>query len=274
LRFDGFMRALLSSVLLAAVAAAACGGASTGSGVSSAPPDAVVDPATAATITGRVLVEGTLPTDQVVRIDGDKACVALNGRSDRALGAIVPGDAGTVQNVFVYVKDTVSGRRFPAPATPVVLNQEKCVYAPRVVGVQVDQPLAIRNSDALMHNIRSEGEINQPFNFSQPVAGVTTEKRFATREVMVPFKCDVHAWMRAYVAVLDHPFFAVTGQAGTFTLSGLPPGTYTIEAWHETLGTRTTQVALAAEETRAIIITFAAPESTRMNHLLNWPFSS
>jgi hypothetical protein len=252
------MRASSTLVLITAVCAAACGGAANDSPAPSAAREPALDPATAAVITGRVLVEGTLPADHVVRIDGDRACVALNGRSDRPLGAVVPGDNGTVQNVFVYVKDTLSGRRFPAPATPVVLNQEKCAYIPRVVGVQVDQALAIRNSDALMHNIRSEGAINQPFNFSQPVAGVTTEKRFATREVMIPFKCDVHAWMRAYVGVLEHPFFDVTGPAGTFTLSGLPPGSYTIEAWHETLGTRTAQLTLAARETRAITITLEA----------------
>jgi hypothetical protein len=249
------MRVTLTTVLLAATAA--CGGASTGPGATSAPPEPV-DPATAAVITGVVRVEGTLPADQVVRIDGDKQCVALNGRSDLPLGAIVAGDNGTVQNVFVYVKDTLSGRRFPAPAAPVVLDQQKCAYLPRVAGVQVDQPLAIRNGDALMHNIRSEGEINQPFNFSQPVAGVTTEKRFATREVMVPFKCDVHAWMRAYVGVLEHPFFAVTGRAGTFSLTGVPPGTYTVEAWHERLGTLTAPVTVGAKETRDVVFAYRA----------------
>jgi hypothetical protein len=250
------MRAFLIMALLGTFATACTGASPT---TTHAPaPEPGADPATAATVTGRVLVQGALPADQVVRIDGDKGCVALNGRSDRALGAIVPGDAGTVQNVFVYVKDTLSGRRFAAPATPVVLDQQKCAYVPRVVGVQVDQPLAVRNSDPLMHNIRSEGEINQPFNFSQPVAGVTTEKRFATREIMIPFKCDVHAWMRAYVGVLEHPFHAVTGQAGTFTLAGVPPGSYTIEAWHETLGTQTAAVTVAAGETREISFTFKA----------------
>jgi hypothetical protein len=246
-------------VLITAVcSAAACGGAATEAPATSAAREPAVDPATAGTITGRVLVGGTLPADHVVRIDGDPACVALNGRPDRPLGAVVPGDAGTLQNVFVYVKETMSGRRLPAPKTPAVLDQQKCAYIPRVVGVQVDQALAIRNSDALMHNIRSESEINQPFNFSQPVAGITTERRFATREVMVLLKCDVHAWMRAYVGVLDHPFFAVTGQAGTFALSGVPPGSYTIEAWHETLGTASTQVTLAASDAREITLTFAA----------------
>src|SRR5262245_2670294 len=193
-------------------------------------------------VTGKVIVDGKLPADQMVRLDGDKKCVEIAGRSERTLGAIVPGDNGTLQNVFVYVKDTLSGQRFPEPAAPVVLDQKNCEYVPRVVGVRVDQALEIRNSDPLMHNIRSEAAINQPFMFTEPMAGVTAEKRFATREVMVPLKCDVHAWMRAWVGVLEHPFFAVTGQAGTFSIAGLPAGTYTIEAWHETLGTRTQQV--------------------------------
>lgn len=240
-------------------ALAACGGgAATDAPAAPRAGATGVDPVTAATITGRVLVDGALPADQVVRIDGDPKCVELNGARERALGAIVPGDDGTLQNVFVYIKDSLTGRRFPAPSTPVLFDQEKCVYAPRVVGVQVDQPLAIRNSDALMHNIRTGGEINQPLYFSQPVAGVTTERRFATREVMVPFTCDVHAWMRGYVGVLEHPFFAVTGRAGTFTIAGVPPGTYTLEAWHETLGTQSAPVTVGAKDTREVRFTFTA----------------
>jgi hypothetical protein len=215
-----------------------------------------VDPAAAATIRGKVLVEGALPADQVVRLDGDAKCVTLVGKDSRALGAIVAGEGGTLQNVFVYVKDGLGNRRFPAPKTPVLLDQQKCEYVPRVVGVHVDQPLAIRNSDPLMHNVRSESEVNQPFNMSQPVAGVSTERRFATSEVMVPFKCDVHAWMRAYVGVLDHPFFAVSGGAGAYEIAGLPPGTYAIEAWHETLGTQALQVTLSPKETRDLSFTF------------------
>ena len=236
------------------VLSSACGDAGPATSVTSAVSS--VDPAATATITGKVLVEGALPADQVVRLDGDAKCVALVGNDRRALGAIVPGDEGTLQNVFVYVKDTLSGAQFPVPTGPVPIEQQKCEYVPRVLGLRVGQALAIRNGDPLMHNIRSEAAINQPFDMSQPVAGVTTERRFATREVMVPLKCNVHAWMRAYIGVLEHPFFAVTGQAGTFSIAALPPGTYTLEAWHETLGTQSVMVTVAAKDARDVIFTF------------------
>jgi hypothetical protein len=255
------MRRLLALPLLAAFTA--CGGESSSSATAATatPVARAVDPATAATITGTVLVEGPLPADRKVRLDGDPKCVALNGAKDRELGAILAGDNGTLQNVFVYVKDSFTGWQFPAPAEPVLLDQQKCAYVPRVLGVRVDQALAIRNSDPLMHNVRSESDINQRLGFSEPMAGVTMNHRFNTREVMVPFKCDVHAWMRAYVGVLDHPFFAVTAQPGTFSLAGLPPGSYTVEAWHETLGTQTAHVTVGAKETRDLRFTFKAPAS-------------
>ena len=133
------------------------------------------------------------------------------------------------------------------PTEPVVLDQDKCRYTPRVLGVRVGQPLQIRNSDPLLHNVRSNGVINQAFNKSTPLEGVSFNHTFATREVMVPFKCDVHGWMSAYVGVLDHPYFGTTAPDGKVVLGNLPPGTYTIEAWHETLGTQTQQVTIARQ---------------------------
>ena len=119
-----------------------------------------------------------------------------------------------------------------------MLDQDKCRYTPRVLGVRVGQPLQIRNSDPLLHNVRSNGVINQAFNKSTPLEGMSFNHTFATREVMVPFKCDVHGWMSAYVGVLDHPYFGTTAPDGRVVLGNLPPGTYTIEAWHESLGTQ------------------------------------
>ena len=120
-----------------------------------------------------------------------------------------------------------------------MLDQDKCRYTPRVLGVRVGQALQIRNSDPLLHNVRSNGVINQAFNKSTPVEGMSFNHTFATREVMVPFKCDVHGWMSAWVGVLDHPYFGTTAPDGRVVLGNLPPGTYTIEAWHESLGTQT-----------------------------------
>ena len=140
--------------------------------------------------------------------------------------------------MFVYVKDGLGSFGFPIPTEPVVLDQDKCRYTPRVLGVRVGQPLQIRNSDPLLHNVRSNGVINQAFNKSTPLEGVSFNHTFATKEVMVPFKCDVHGWMSAYVGVLDHPYFGTTAPDGKVVLGNLPPGTYTIEAWHEQLGTQ------------------------------------
>jgi hypothetical protein len=138
----------------------------------------------------------------------------------------------------------------------VVVDQQKCRYIPRVLGVRVGQPLQIRNGDPLLHNVRSDSEVNQPFNQGQPVQGMVFTHTFTTREVMVPVKCDVHGWMRTSVGALEHPYFAVTGSAGSFTLANLPPGTYTIAAWHEQLGTQEQQVTVAAKESKDVEFTF------------------
>jgi hypothetical protein len=131
-----------------------------------------------------------------------------------------------------------------------------CRYTPHVFGVRVGQPLDITNSDPTLHNIHATPKNNAEFNQGQPIQGMKTTKTFTTPEVMVPFKCDVHGWMNAYVGVLDHPYFATTGTDGKFSLKSLPPGTYTIEAWHERLGAQTQSVTIGAKETKEVNFTF------------------
>jgi hypothetical protein len=127
---------------------------------------------------------------------------------------------------------------YPVPATPVVIDQKGCMYHPRVLGIIVGQPLKIRNSDPLLHNIKAMGKANRPFNISQPAAGMTTDRSFTTPEVMLPFECNVHGWMHAWAGVMPYPFFSARGADGRFTIKNLPAGTYTIEAWHEKYGRR------------------------------------
>ena len=242
----GFSAVLLGVVL-------ACSAPPTSAPRESGP---AVDPAEAATITATVRFEGTVPAPTMMRLDGDPKCVTENGAGERADESLQVQN-GALQNAFVYIKDGVSGRVFAVPTEPVVLDQDKCRYTPRVLGVRVGQPLQIRNSDPLLHNVRSQAEINQPFNMSTPVEGMKFDHVFATREIMVPFKCDVHAWMHAYVGVLEHPYFGTTTAEGRVVLSNVPPGSYTIEAWHETLGTKTEQVAVAAKESKDVAFTFA-----------------
>jgi plastocyanin len=242
------------AVLILAASVAACSGSSSQPPAAAAPPP--VDPATAATLSGQVLLEGTPPESNVIRLDGDPKCVALLNGEERRTEYVVVGPGHSLQNVFVYVKDGLPPALYPVPATPVVIDQQKCRYVPRVLGVQVGQQLAIRNSDPLLHNVRAEGKINQPFDVGTPLQGIEIKKTFATREVMVPFKCQVHSWMEAYVGVLEHPYFAVTDGSGHFTIPKLPPGTYTIEIWHERYGTQTQQVTVAAKDSKDLTFTY------------------
>ena len=232
----------------------ACGGNT--SAPPAAPAGPSVDPATAGTITAIVKFEGQSPAPEMITITGDPKCVSENGAPQTPSERLVIGENQALQNVFVYVKDGLGSFGFPIPTEPVVLDQDKCRYIPRVVGVRVGQPLQVRNSDPLLHNVRSNGVINQAFNKSTPLEGVSFNHTFATKEVMVPFKCDVHGWMSAYVGVLDHPYFGTTAPDGKVVLGNLPPGTYTIEAWHELLGTRTQQVTIAAKESKDVSFAF------------------
>jgi len=248
--------AFFLAALLAATVAAGCGGGAEAPAAPPAPATSPVDPATAGRIAGRVAFEGAAPPRTALRMDSDPNCATSGtGATDET---VVVGDGGSLQNVFVYVKDGLGNLAFPIPAEPVVLDQVGCVYVPHVAGIQVGQPLEIRSSDATLHNVHAQGEANREFNMGMPIKGMIHTHTFSTREVMVPFKCDVHPWMNAYVGVLDHPFFAVTGADGTFSLDGLPPGTYTIEAWHETLGTQTQSVTIGEKESKDITFTFKA----------------
>ena len=172
----------------------------------------------------------------------------------------IVGEAGGLRNVFVHVSAGLAdGYSFATPSEPAVLDQIGCMYAPRVMGVQTGQTVRIENSDPFQHNIHPVPETNRGFNESTPNEGDYLEKEFLLPELMVPVKCDVHSWMQAYIGVLDHPYFSVSGDDGSFTISGLPAGDYTIEAWHETFGSQTLQVSVVEGEAKADAhVTFAA----------------
>jgi len=220
-----------------------------------------VDPETAGAITGKVVLQGTPPPNDPLRMGVDPNCTQNAGPNPVNDAVLVASD-GAVQNTFVYVKDGLdSAYSFDVPTEPVTMDQKGCRYAPRILGVRANQPLAIVNSDATMHNVHALPMTNQEFNQGAPVQGFRMTKTFTAPEVMVRFKCDVHGWMTAYIGVMAHPYFAVTKPDGTFELKGVPPGTYTIGAWHEKFGTQTAQVTVAPKQSQAVSFTYQANAS-------------
>ena len=220
-----------------------------------------VDAAKAANLTGRVLVEGPVPEDLPIRPGSDPYCMRETPRGAR-FDTVVVRDGG-LDNVFVYVKDTFGGYHFDVPSEPVRMDQRGCLYRPHVVGLRAGQPIEFTNSDETLHNVRATGDNNRTFNVSQITRGHQNTTTFTTRDVMMRVKCDVHPWMSAWVGVVEHPYFAVTADGGRFELKNLPAGSYTVEAWHEKLGTQTQTVTLAEHESKSIGFTFRAPETTQ-----------
>jgi plastocyanin len=204
------------------------------------------------TIAGVVNLNGAAPERRAISMDADNACAAGN---PNPLSEDTVVNGGKVQNVFVYVKDgkTAEGRSLTAytfaPPTPeVLLDQKGCQYTPHVLGLMTTQQLKVTNSDATTHNVNVQPKSNQGFNQAQGQSAPAIVKTFPRAESQVPVKCNQHPWMKAYLNVMRHPFFAVSGADGTFQIAGLPPGTYTVAAWHERFGEKTQSVTVGAKE--------------------------
>jgi plastocyanin len=197
-------------------------------------------------ITGTVRLEGAAPPGHALDMAADPYCKTQHAAAPMAEGLVTNPD-GTLRNVFVYVKEGLpDGVRYAPPAEPVVLDQVGCQYRPHVFGIMVGQELTIVNSDGTLHNVHSLAQTNRAFNVGLPDQGMKVRKSFTSEEIMVRIKCDVHPWMECWAGVLTHPFFAVSGDGGAFTISDLPPGSYVIEAWHEQLGVKTQSVTVTA----------------------------
>jgi plastocyanin len=254
--------------LTLAATVVACGGSqetsstsATPSSPAGAPAGLKVDQGEAGSVTGTVVIDGAMPKNLPIKMNADPVCLKEAPGTQLAETYLVGSDGKSLGNVFVYVKDGLGNYVFDTPTEVAKLDQQGCRYRPHVFGVRVNQPIEISNSDPTLHNIHAMPKTNSEFNTAQPLKNMKITQTFDKKEVMVPFKCEVHGWMNAYVGVLDHPYFAVTGDDGKFELKDLPAGTYTIEAWHEKLPVQTQSVTLGAKETKDISFTFKAAEA-------------
>jgi hypothetical protein len=233
------------SMMLAVIAAIGCG--------SGHPQDAAAQDG--AGVSGSVKFTGTAPEPQKVKMDADPQC-ALHHKEAVMKEEVVVNPSGGLKWAFVYVKDGLASKP-AAPTEPVTLDQQGCMYSPHVLGIQVSQPLQITNSDQTLHNVNCKPTKSKPFNIAQPTKGMKSTKSFTAPEVAVKCACNVHPWMASYIGVVDHPYYAVTDDAGAFTIAGLPDGTYTLEAWHEKLGTATQQVTVSGGQAEPVNFEFA-----------------
>lgn len=251
-----FSRTVTPAAILVAIAG--CGGgdapAGGGGGGGDAPAEMPFDVATAGNVSGSVMFEGTAPPPEVLDMASEADCAATYS-GDPTVSWVNVGGGGGLQDVFVYVREGLEGMSFPTPSDAVVIDQRGCQYIPLVSGAQIGQTVTFRNSDGLLHNINASPTANRPFNVSQPV-NMDTGREFAAEEVMVPIQCDVHGWMAGYIGVLPHPYHAVSGSGGSFSLSQLPPGDYVIEAWHTRLGTQEQAVTVTTGQTAEVTFTF------------------
>jgi len=177
-------------------------------------------------------------------MNSDPACIeAHKGRAVDE--SVVVNSNGTISNVFIYIKTGLEGKQFEIPGSPVTIDQRGCWFHPRVMGMQTGQKLQVVNSDPVTHNIHPLAHINREWNHSQGPGDEPIGRKFAKGEVMIPIKCNIHSWMHAFVGVVDHPYFAVTGSDGRFVIRNVPPGDYVVEAWHEALGLQEQKITIA-----------------------------
>jgi plastocyanin len=213
----------------------------------------------ASSVTGTVIFDGKAPALKPLAMDADPAC-AKKHSAPVANEMLVLGSGNTMGNILVWVsKGLPAGKTYPAPKTPVVLDQVGCQYKPHVMGIMVGQQYKILNNDGILHNVHALPKINKQFNRAMPATVKEASASFDKEEAVFQVKCDVHPWMTAYVGAFNHPFFSVTSTDGKYTISGLDPGTYEITAWHERLGTKTSSVTVGANDKKTQDFKFAMP---------------
>lgn len=232
----------------------ACGGGDSAKPVRQPTP---LDLSTTGAISGTVRFAGTAPAQGIAQLSGWSECAAQHPEGNPKAGDILINE-GKVQNALVYIKEGLGDRVFAVPTAPVALDQKGCLFTPRILGAQTDQPLLMLNSDPLAHNVHGVPKNSSAWNFSLGLKGASRTASIGKAETMIEIKCDIHPWMRAYLGVFDHPYFAGSAADGRFTLKDVPPGEYIVEAWHERFGVQSQKVTLGAKETKEVELTFKA----------------
>jgi hypothetical protein len=213
------------------------------------------DPASGgASVAGVVKFQGTAAKPTRIDMSADPFCAKAHS-SPPSTEDLQVGAKGGVENVVVYISDGLGATTFPVPDQPAVMEQKGCQYKPHVLAMRAGQKLSVINSDATTHNIHPMPNNNREWNVSQP-HGVPVEQVFAREEIAISVKCNVHPWMRSYIAVIKNPYFAVTDSNGNFDLRDLPPGSYTLQAWHEKLGSKMQKITIGPGEARTVDFVF------------------
>jgi plastocyanin len=207
-----------------------------------------ISPAHAGSLSGKITFTGTPKVEQL-KMDADPVCMKVHG-TIASEGYVVGGDGG-LKNVFVYVKEGLEGQDFKTPDDAVVLDQVGCQYKPHVIGVMVKQKIEIVNSDDTLHNVHPLPKSNREWNLAMPFKGQKVKKSFREPEIGIPVTCNVHSWMKSYICIVTNPYYAISGDDGSFTIKDLPDGTYTIAAWHEELGEKTAEVTVSGASTQS-----------------------
>jgi hypothetical protein len=206
---------------------------------------AAADSPAGAKLSGRVIFQGKPPARKPINMGKDAKCVAIHGDKPVLEEDLIVSSDGGLKNAFISVRRGVPKRDYPMPEQPAVLDQAGCMYRPRVQGVRVGQKMLVKNGDPVTHNVRSFPSLNKAFNFGQPPDIEPRERVFDRAEREIEVQCDFHLWMHAYIFVMEHPFFSVSNDDGTWTIEGLPPGEYGLEIWHEKLGKQRKNVTVS-----------------------------
>ncbi len=218
-------------------------------------------------IAGTISFNGAVPPPGKIEMSQDPVCEKMG---ESYLDDLLASN-GKLQNVFVHIKSGLPKAAFETPSTEASLDQKGCQFAPRVLGLQTGQVLKITNSDPTGHNIHPTPKINKEWNQSQMAGQGPITRRFTKAEVLIPVKCNIHPWMMAWLGVLEHPFFAVSGADGSFVIRGLPPGEYEVEAWHEKFGAKTIKVRVSEKAETRVEFSFDSATVYRAGSLRRQP---